>query len=300
MVAVAARDVVRRYGDTVALDGVSLEIDAGEIYCLIGPNGAGKTTLVRCLTGTTTLDAGEVEVLGGPPATVARHRVGLLPQSFAPASRLTPRELVGYYAGLYEESRDIDTVLAEVGLDAARTTWYEDLSGGEQRRVCVAAALVNDPEVLVLDEPTTGIDPAGRRAVWRLLESLRDAGTTVLVTTHDMGEATRLADTVGLLADGDLVASGSPSTLIESYGGGNRVVVETDAAVDGAIAGFTPTETDTGLVFEGVAPTDIGAVVRGLDEAGIAFGGLRWREPDLEDVYLAVTEADRGTLEGGS
>ncbi|MFB6103847.1 MAG: ABC transporter ATP-binding protein [Halobacteriaceae archaeon] len=299
MVAVAARDVSRRYGDIVAVDGVSLEIESGEIYCLIGPNGAGKTTLVRCLTGTTTVDEGEVEVLGSTPSAVARDRIGLLPQSFAPAPRLTAQELVAYYAGLYDVGRDVDTVLGDVGIDADRSTWYRDLSGGQRRRVCVATALVNDPEILVLDEPTTGIDPAGRRAVWRLLEELRDEGTTVVVTTHDMAEATRLADTVGLLADGSLVVTGSPSSLVAEYGGGNRVVVETDASVTEPIAGFRPVETASGIAFEGVAPTDIGALVRGLDEAGITFAGLRWREPDLEDVYLALTEADRETLEGG-
>lgn len=297
MVAAAVRDLHYRYGETVALAGVELSIETGDIYCLIGPNGAGKTTLVRCLSGTLTPDSGTVEVLEGAPRTVDRERIGLLPQAFEPAPRLTARELVGYYAGLYDDAGDPDEVLTAVGIDAQRETWYEDLSGGERRRVCVATALVNDPDLVILDEPTSGIDPAGRRAIWAVLEELRDAGTSIVVTTHDMAEATRLADTVGLLADGRLVATGSPADLVAEHGGGTRLVVETTAADVTSIAGYDPVTVPEGLVFEGVSPSEIGAIVRALDDAQISFDAVHWREPDLEDVYLALTDVDRQTLE---
>ncbi|EMA44212.1 ABC transporter ATP-binding protein [Halococcus saccharolyticus] len=306
--ALVAEDVRREYGDRVALDGVSLSVDAGEVFALVGPNGAGKTTLVRALTGTTDID-GEVSVFGESPATVAKSRLGVLPQEFTPPERLSARELVAYYAGLYDDPRDVENVLADVGLADTADTHYENLSGGQRRRTCVGATLVNDPDLLVLDEPTTGIDPAGRRDLRRLLADLADGGTTVLLTTHDMTEAERLADRVGLLADGRLAAVDSPAALVAEHGGENRIVVdlvtepsEDVAATSGATApspaaaadaldetGHRVELRDTELVIHGIAAEEIGSVVDDLEDTGIAYDGLEWRQPDLEDVYLAVT-----------
>jgi ABC-2 type transport system ATP-binding protein len=287
--ALVADDVRRTYGDTVALDGVSLSVDEGEVFGLIGPNGAGKTTLVRALTGTTDAE-GTVRVLGTAPGDVDTQRVGLLPQSFTPPERLTARELVGYYAGLYDEARDPESVLADVGLEGASDTWYENLSGGQQRRVCVATALVNDPDVLFLDEPTTGIDPAGRRALWRLVEDLADTGTTVFLTSHSMDEVERLADRVGLLNDGRLVAVGSPADLVGEHGGETRLVVHTDAGTDAvADAGFVVEADAETLTFHDVDPRDIGRAVEALERAGVAYDSLTWKQPGLEEVYLRLT-----------
>lgn len=221
---VRAAGVRKTYGDTVALDGVSVDVAAGEVFGLVGPNGAGKTTLVRALTGTTRVE-GTVSVFDTPPAEGDRSRIGLLPQEFAPAGRLTVRELLAYYAGLYDESRAVADVLADVGLTDAADTWYEDLSGGQKRRACVGAALVNDPDLLFLDEPTTGIDPAGRRAVWGLVESLAAAGTAVVLTSHSMTEIERLSDRVGLLREGRLVAVGPPAELVADHAGAPRLVI---------------------------------------------------------------------------
>ncbi|WP_435179374.1 ABC transporter ATP-binding protein [Halorussus sp. AFM4] len=289
-----AEDLRKTYGDATALDGVSLSVGEGEVFALIGPNGAGKTTLVRSLTGTTDPDAGTVSVFGTDPASVDRQRLGLLPQSFDPPERLTARELVEYYAGLYDEARDPEAVLAEVGMDGDDGTWYENLSGGQRRRTCVGTALVNDPDLLFLDEPTTGIDPAGRRALWTLIEDLADRGTTVFLTTHYMEEAQRLADRVALLADGEVTAVGTPANLVAEHGGRTRVEVETGgdgAAAVEALAGtdFEAEATDEGLVVAGVAPEDIGGVVEALNEAGVAYESLTWTEPDLEDAFLRLT-----------
>jgi len=299
-----AEDLRRAYGETVALDGVSLSVDEGEVFALVGPNGAGKTTLVRALTGTT--DAGgSVTLFGNPPRDVDPERVGLLPQDFDPPERLTARELLAYYGGLYDDARDVERVLDDVGLREAAATWYENLSGGQRRRVCVGTALVNDPDLLFLDEPTTGIDPAGRRALWRLVEDLAAGGTTVLLTTHYMEEAHRLGDRVGLLADGRLVAVDDPDALVTEYGGDPRLVVETDA--DPADLDL-PSNVDPGrvergegtLTVRGIAPGDIGGVVDALDRAGVTYESLTWTEPDLEDVYLELTGADEaGTVPAG-
>ncbi|RZV08644.1 ABC-2 type transport system ATP-binding protein [Natrinema hispanicum] len=297
---VEATDLEKTYGETVALSRASLSVARGEVFALIGPNGAGKTTLVRALTGTTEPDDGSARILGASPAAVDRDRLGVLPQEFSPPGRLSARELLAYYAGLYDDARDPEDVLADVGLVDAGDTWYEDLSGGQQRRACVGSALVNDPDLLFLDEPTTGIDPAGRRTVWRLIEDLADAGTTVVLTTHDMAEAERLADRVGLLADGSLVAQGTPTDLVRDHGGSSRLTIETEADPD-AFAdlaypvdrpersrGRTP---DNAVVVRDIDPAAIGSVVDYLETHTIAYTELSWAEPDLEDVYLALADA---------
>jgi ABC-2 type transport system ATP-binding protein len=292
-----AEDVRRSYGDTVALDGVSLSVDAGEVFALVGPNGAGKTTLVRALTGTT--DAtGTVSVFGTDPRRVDRERIGLLPQAFDPPQRLTVRELLTYYAGLYDDSREVDGVLADVGLSGDADTWYENLSGGQRRRTCVGTALVNDPDFLFLDEPTTGIDPAGRRALWDLLESLADGGTTIVLTTHDMAEAHRLADKVGLLADGRLVAVDDPDALVREYGGERRLVVETDADPAALDLSYPAERSGDSLVVSDVPPEAIGDVVDALAAAGASYDALTWKEPDLEDVYLQLAGNPAGDYAG--
>jgi ABC-2 type transport system ATP-binding protein len=318
---VRAEGLRKAYGDTVALDGVSLTVDAGEVFGLVGPNGAGKTTLVRSLTGTTSVE-GTVEVFGEPPRDGDRSRIGLLPQEFAPAGRLTVRELLAYYGGLYDESRPVAEVIADVGLEDAADTWYENLSGGQKRRACVGAALVNDPDLLFLDEPTTGIDPAGRRALWELIESLADAGTAVLLTSHSMTEIERLSDRVGLLRDGQLVAVGPPSELIADHAGASRLVIEvgeeTSDGEDGGTtsnaaealrdAGFTVAvgsgEDAAGsgeIAVEDVTPDEIAAAVDALADASVAYESLTWTEPGLEDAYLRLTgESFEGLSQPGA
>ncbi|WP_435097737.1 ABC transporter ATP-binding protein [Halarchaeum sp. P4] len=288
---VVADDVRKHYGDTVALDGVSLAVEAGEVFALIGPNGAGKTTLTRCLTGTRDPDDGSVSLLGASPGEAAKERLGLLPQDFAPPERLTPRELVAYYAALYDDARDPDALLREVGMDPDVETWYSELSGGEQRRTCVAASLANEPDVLFVDEPTTGIDPAGRRALWDVFEDLADTGTTVFLTTHYMAEAERLADRVGLLADGELVATGTPEALVTEYGGEQYLAVETTADPDALDdLGYEVRREGDALHVVGVPPEAIGDVAAALEAQGVAFDALTWSEPDLEDVYLRLAD----------
>ncbi|OIB56925.1 ABC transporter ATP-binding protein [Natrialba sp. SSL1] len=315
---VEATALEKRYGETVALSGASLSIPAGEVFGLIGPNGAGKTTLVRALTGTTEPDSGTATVLDESPTAIDRDRLGVLPQDFSPPDRLTARELLAYYAGLYDDPRDPDAVLADVGLADTGDTWYEDLSGGQQRRVCVGSTLVNDPDVLFLDEPTTGIDPAGRRTVWRLIEELAAGGTTVLLTTHDMAEAERLADRVGLLADGSLIAQGTPDALVAEYGGSSRFEIETAAdpdalaeleypverarsrthtAADETVSSSTPDDT---LVVQDIDPAAIGSVVEVLEQQGLEYTGLSWTEPDLEDVYLELADRMERERTGGA
>ena len=302
MTAIVAEAVSRAYGDTVAVDGVSLRVPEGEVFGLVGPNGAGKTTLVRALVGTTDAE-GRVELFGKDPRSVARDRVGLLPQNFDPPARLTARELLAYYASLYDDHRPVDAVLEDVGMAGDADTHYENLSGGQQRRTCVATALVNDPDLLVLDEPTTGIDPAGRRQLWDLLSTRAEAGTTVLVTTHYMEEARRLADRVGLLTDGSLLAVDTPEALVAEYGGDSLLRVRlADAIANGETEvtgsgegsavpdlGYPAERRDSRLTVRGVPPEEVGTVADRLSAAGVSYDSLTWTEPDLEDVYLELT-----------
>ncbi|MFC7324961.1 ABC transporter ATP-binding protein [Halorubrum rutilum] len=301
-------DVRRSYGDVVALDGVDLRVEAGEVFGLIGPNGAGKTTLVRALTGTTDAE-GDLRVFGAPPDAVDPQRIGLLPQSFDPPERLTATELVEYYGGLYDDARDVESVLRDVGMAGDADAWYETLSGGQRRRTCVATAVVNDPDLLFLDEPTTGIDPAGRRSIHRLIERLADGGTTVFLTSHAMDEVERLADRVALLRDGAVVAVGPPDELIAEHGGAPRLDVTLDGPAGEAVAGrvgeraaaalaggagdgsndVAVESTRDGLRIRGVRPEAIGDAVDALDAAGVAFESIAWSEPSLEDVYLRLT-----------
>jgi len=304
MDAVEAVDVSRRYGDVVALDSVSLSVAPGEVFGLVGPNGAGKTTLVRALTGTTDA-AGEVRLFGDPLPAADRERLGLLPQSFSPAGRLTARELVGYYAGLYDagRARDVDAVLAEVGLADDAAVRYEDLSGGQRRRACVATALVNDPDLLFLDEPTAGVDPAGRRSLHALVARLADEGTTVFLTSHSMDEVERLADRVGLVRDGSLVAVGPPGGLVEEHGGRARVTVETagGAAVDPAalaLDGFDVEETAEGFVVADVDAADLPRVVDSVVAAGAPLDAVTWARPGLEEAYFRLTGESFADEEG--
>ena len=289
---VRAVDARKAYDGTVALDGVSLDVREGEVFGLIGPNGAGKTTLVRALTGTADAE-GTLELFGTPARGSDRSRLGLLPQEFGPPERLTARELVAYYGGLYGDSRPVGDVLADVGLADDADTWYEKLSGGQKRRACVATALVNDPDLLFLDEPTTGIDPAGRRSLWGLIESLADGGVTVFLTSHSMTEVERLADRVGLLRDGDLVAVGTPAELVAEHGGPARLVVagpDVAAGVDPLRdAGFAVEVGADELILGDVSPADLADAVTALADAGVAYESLTWTEPTLEDVYLRLT-----------
>ena len=292
--ALAAENVYKSYGDVTALDGVSLSVDQGEMFGLVGPNGAGKTTLVRALTGTTTV-RGQLSILGVTPSELDKSQIGVLPQSFTPPGRLTAHELIEYYAGLYDNPRDPASVLADVGLsDDPTTQWYETLSGGQQRRVCVAIALINDPAVLFLDEPTTGIDPAGRRSLWTLLETLAAGGTTVFLTSHSMTEVERLADRVGFLNDGKLLTVGNPQSLIESHAGDNKLIIETETALDSAAFSSLPFDVQTKAsgtrtVVEAVGPRDIGEVIDAVDMTTVTVESLTWKQPNLEDVYLELS-----------
>jgi ABC-2 type transport system ATP-binding protein len=292
--AIRVRDLHKSYGTSPAVGGVSLDVEEGEVYALLGHNGAGKSTIVEILEGHRSRDRGEVSVLGTDPARAGREfrdRIGIVLQSSGVETELTVREALGLYATPYRRRRPIDEVIHLVGLDDKAGARIDTLSGGQRRRLDLALGIVGYPELLFLDEPTTGFDAAARRKSWELIADLCRLGTTVLLTTHYLDEAERLADRVGVLAHGVLVAEGTPAELTAgrgdtvvsfeiSDGAANEVrhVLPAGASVNGARVQFTSSD-----------PTvDVHAVTAWAIERGIRLEALSVTRPTLEDVFLGL------------
>src|ERR1700710_2813838 len=271
------------YGETEAVRGIDLEVARGEIFAFLGPNGAGKTTTVEILEGYRKRTGGDVRVLGEDPATAGRawrDRIGIVLQSNSLDPYLTVRESIELYAGYFSHPRSVEETIALVGLEEKAEERARKLSGGQQRRLDVGMALVGDPELLFLDEPTTGFDPSARRQFWDVIAGLRDLGKTVFLTTHYMEEAQRLADRVTIIAAGEIVARGTPEDL------GDR---ESQPATIHYREGGEEIRVDTTTLVE---------TLHELTGAGLAHGGgregLEGARPSLEAVYLELTASAQG------
>ena len=283
--AISVAGLRKRYGALEALKGIDFEVAAGEVFGLLGPNGAGKTTTVEILEGFRDRDAGSVSVLGHDPARAdraMRERVGVVLQQSDMPPNLTVREVHRVFAGYYERRRDIDEVIELVGLTEKANDRVKTLSGGQKRRLDLGVALVGDPELVFLDEPTTGFDPSARRTAWEMVRSLRALGKTIVLTTHYLDEAQQLADRVAVLRAGEIVRIGTPADLIGEeplteirFRRGDEVVV-------------VQTEEPTRALHDLTAA----AVARGEE-----LEGLEVRRPTLEDVYLALVDGDDATAE---
>lgn len=292
----------KRYGDAVAVEDVSFEVRRGEIFGLLGPNGSGKTTTVECVQGLRRADAGELDVLGldprSDPAQV-RRLVGSQLQDSALPDRLKVWEALRLFAALTTDGPPWERLLEEWGLRDRRNAAFGDLSGGQRQRLFVALALVSDPEVVILDEMTTGLDPAARRVAWDLVEAVRDRGTTVILVTHFMDEADRLCDRLAVLAGGRVVASGSPAELIASQSSGATVRFTAPPGFRGdlirPIRGVTAVEQQAGEVrVRGSGPL-LARVAYVLVNHGIEPADLRVALPTLEDAYLRLTGVSADT-----
>jgi ABC-2 type transport system ATP-binding protein len=294
MVAVEVEGLRKVYGDLVAVDDLSFTIAEGEIFAMVGPNGAGKTTAVEILEGHRRRTAGEVRVLGFDPGTggrAYRERIGIVLQEAGFDEDFSVRELVRLYRGLYPRRLDVDAVIDQVGLSDKRDARVKTLSGGQRRRLDLALGLVGDPELLFLDEPTTGFDPGARRRAWELVEGLRGLGKTVLLTTHYMDEAEHLADRVAIMQNGRLVALGTPAEL----GAGQHEAVVTFRLPPGtAVADLPPLDGQVsaeGLEWE-VTTAHPTAALHALTgwalQRGVEMPALSVRRPSLEDVYLGL------------
>ena len=280
MTAISVRGLRKSYGGVEAVRGIDFEVAAGEVFGLLGPNGAGKTTTVEILEGYRKRDAGDVTVLGFDPGKTERafrERIGVVLQESELWPVLTVREVHRMFAGYFERPRDVDEVVDLVGLSEKRHAKVKTLSGGQKRRLDLGVALVGNPDLVFLDEPTTGFDPAARRNAWELVRSLRELGKTVLLTTHYLDEAEQLADRVAVIVAGEIVRIGKPAELIAGsrvrirhWTGGEEVIVETDQ----------PTRTLHELTARALAE-------------GVELEGLEVRRATLEDVYLGLVAEDR-------
>ena len=294
---IEVRGLEKRYGSFEAVGGIDLHVDRGEIFAFLGPNGAGKTTTVEILEGFRSRSSGEVEVLGVDPERAGgawRNRVGSVLQESHPEGGLTVRECLTLYAGYYDAPRDIDETIELVGLAEKADAMGEQLSGGQRRRLDVALALIGDPELIFLDEPTTGFDPSARRTAWSVIEGLRALGKTVFLTTHYMDEAEVLADRIAVIAAGRIVAEGTPETL----GGRNSMAAQIRFSLPpGTTRDALPADLRERAFGDGevIVETNTPLVhVRALADWAMARGlelpDLNVRRPTLEDVYLELTK----------
>ncbi len=277
MSAISVRDLRKSYGTSEALRGISFDIKEGDVFGLLGPNGAGKTTTIEILEGYRTRDDGAVEVLGFDPeraGSAFRERIGVVLQQSQLWPNLTVAETHRMFAGFYEQPRNVDEVITLVGLDEKRGARVKTLSGGQKRRLDLGVALVGDPDLVFLDEPTTGFDPAARRAAWEMIRSLRSLGKTILLTTHYLDEAEQLADRLAVLREGVIIREGTPAELT-----GGSTETEVRYRKDGhdvVVRTTEPTRLLHKLTAEALAE-------------GRELEGLSVRRPTLEDVYLSLT-----------
>jgi len=296
---ISVRGLTKQYGDHVAVCGVDLEVRRGEVFAFLGPNGAGKTTTVEILEGFRSRTAGEVRVLGVDPAEADgewRERVGVVLQESEPEPGLTVRECLELYAGYYRRPRDVASTMALVGLDDKADAFAAQLSGGQRRRLDVALALIGDPELIFLDEPTTGFDPSARRAAWDVIDGLRGLGKSVLLTTHYMDEAEHLADRIAVIVGGRIVAEGTPQTL----GGRDRMTTAVRFSLpDGVVLDDLPDDlaahAEVGgrhsvLIRTEHPLTCVRALAEWAAGRGIDLPDLDVRRPIFVDVYLDLTE----------
>jgi ABC-2 type transport system ATP-binding protein len=302
---ITVRGLQKRYGAVQAVAGIDLDVARGEIFAFLGPNGAGKTTTVEILEGFRERGAGDVRVLGADPARsdgAWRDRIGVVLQESQPEPGLTVRECLELYAGYYSSPREIAETIALVGLQEKANTLAEQLSGGQRRRLDVALALVGDPELIFLDEPTTGFDPSARRAAWEVIAGLRALGTTVFLTTHYMDEAEHLADRIAVIAAGRIVAEGKPGTLAgrEQMPATIRFTVPDGLGAEGlpdSLRRLAVSVEHGRVVLESREPLrDVRALADWALGRDLDLPDLDVRRPSLEDVYLELTAGTKAEV----
>jgi ABC-2 type transport system ATP-binding protein len=296
--AIRCRGLVKTFGELRAVDGLDLDVRRGECFGLLGPNGAGKTTTIEILEGLTEPTAGDVELLGRKwrsDERWLRERLGISLQETHLTDRLSVEETLTLFRSFYAEGRDVAEVLARVSLEDKRKAWYVTLSGGQKQRLAVACALVGDPELLFLDEPTTGLDPQSRRQLWDLVIGMRAEGRTILLTTHYMEEAERLCDRVAIIDRGKVIALGTPRELIASLGGEEviEVVIDGDGAFDGfealpGVQGVRKAADAWALTVKEVHVT-LPALLAHLGTGGRKPTRLSTHHATLEDVFVTLT-----------
>jgi len=295
MIPVEISFVKKSYGDVKAVDGVSFSVNEGEVFALVGPNGAGKTTLIEILEGLRKRDEGTVKVLGLDPwgnGYVLHRRIGVIPQDFTFFDKANPREAVKYYADLFGVSVDADEILREVVLEDSAGVLFENLSGGQKQKMGLALSLVNSAELLFLDEPTTGLDPNARRAIWDVIRGLRSKGKTVILTTHYLDEAEQLSDRVAIMNHGRIVAMGTSDEIIEAHGSGERLEIHGTEELAAYVKANTKLKVKyngKGLISITISQKhDALAALTTIEESGLEWRDLHTRRDSLDDVFVKL------------
>jgi ABC-2 type transport system ATP-binding protein len=306
MSAIEVDGLAKKYGALKAVDGISFKVAKGEVFSLLGPNGAGKTTTIEILEGLRAKDDGGVKVLGVDPwdhGYELHKKIGVIPQGFKFMDYPTPREAIEYYAALFGKKVDPDQLLRRVILEDAGNIWFQNLSGGQKQKLGLALSLVNDPELVFLDEPTTGLDPQARRAVWEVIRKLKGEGRTVLLTTHYLEEAEELADRVAIMNHGKIVAMGTTGDIETKFGSGQKLTVRAGSDLLNFL------KENTKLAVEADGNGQIAVLLRDKNDALVALGaieesGANWddlmvRRDSLEDVFLKLVGENASSEEGG-
>jgi ABC-2 type transport system ATP-binding protein len=301
MIPVEISSVKKSYGDIKAVDGVSFSVNEGEVFALLGPNGAGKTTLIEIMEGLRKRDAGTVKILGLDPwenGYELHRKIGVIPQDFTFFEKTNPKEAIKYYANLFGVNIDPDDILREVLLEDSAGVLFENLSGGQKQKMGLALSLVNSPELYFLDEPTTGLDPNARRAIWEVIRGLRSKGKTVILTTHYLDEAQQLSDRVAIMNHGRTVAMGTSDEIIAEHGSGERLEIHGSEK----LAAYVKANTELKVEYDGKGLITIAlkekidalAALAAVEQSGLDWGDIQTRRDSLDDVFVKLV---RGTID---
>ncbi len=301
MDAITADDVYKSYGSIKAVDGISFKVQKGEVYSFLGPNGAGKTTTVEMLEGLRKADRGEIRVLGEEPwheASKLGRTVGVMPQDFRFIERITPREAIRYYCSLFSVRDKTKELLSLVDLDEVQNVQFQNLSGGQKQKLGICLALINDPELIFLDEPTTGLDPKARRKIWDLIRKLKDEGKTVILTTHYLEEAEMLADRVAIMDHGKIIAEGSPAEIINRMGKGRKLTVPYGEKLQEYLS--KDLKLDCNRTGDSISVSihsnkDVINILDFAEKNGIELTSLSLKEDTLEDIFVDLIAEKEGT-----
>jgi len=303
--AIEVRDLAKRYDRVTAVAGISFSVSAGSVFAFLGPNGAGKTTTVEILEGLRRRTSGEVRVLGLDPwddGGTLHRRIGVIPQDFRFFEKITPREAILYYRALFGTDVDPRELLAQVDLLDKTNARFDTLSGGQKQKLGLALSLTNRPEICFLDEPTTGLDPTARRAIWKVIRDLKSQGRTVFLTTHYLEEAELLSDRVAVIHHGRIIAAGTPAEIIRAHGRPPRIRIEGPPALADHLAaslGVTARAEYGGVEVEVATPHEILRVLQAAEASGIPWGTVTTVQETLEDVFVRlVGRMDDGALSG--
>jgi ABC-2 type transport system ATP-binding protein len=302
MFSIEVSNLKKSYGSLKAVDGISFKVKQGEVFGLLGPNGAGKTTTIEIMEGLRERDSGDVKILGLDPwkdGYELHKKIGVIPQDFTFFEKTTPKEAIKYYASLFNVKVDADVILKEVLLDEMENHVFENLSGGQKQKTGLALSLVNSPELLFLDEPTTGLDPNARRAIWDVIRRLKAKGKTIILTTHYLDEAQQLSDRVAIMDHGHIVAMGTTEEIIEQNGSGERLEIHGEQQ----LADYIKVNTELQVVYDPVKEIitiplkkkiDMLAALAAAEQSGMKWGEIQTHQDSLEDVFIKLVNEPLG------